>query len=302
MISPRRLRGTLLFALLTIACGTAEVGPPANQALPDEALAARTALAEALATRDPAIVSEKARAAAQWEGKDRALDLLLADALANVLMRPAEADPILARWPPGDDAAYRALVFGKALRSSDWDAVAELLPGAPVDNPVRDQLAIRARRDPSFGEPGFVRALAACSLLDREPPVGRREIDLPVPPNVIAALHAWGVPQVALGRPSQEIDPLPERGEDPVKCRGMRWLDVEELPAFAPHPMTLGASDGVHDVFVEIETEKNGHWAWASNDPTRAGRILDAARIYSEEGGGQKGGAAILAKYGPYSP
>ena len=302
MISPR-LRGTLL--ALSMACGTANPdagSPPGSDALPDEARAARTALGEALATRDPALVSEKARAAAQWEGKDRALDLLLADALANVLMRPAEADPILARWPPSDDPAYRAIVFGKALRSSDWDALAELLPGAPVDNPVRDQLAIRARHDPSFGEPGFVRTIAACSLLDREPPVGRRAIDLPVPPNVLEALQAWGVPQVAIGRPSQEIDPLPELGQDPVRCQGMRWLDIRELPTLAPHPMTLGASDGVHDVYVEIKTEKNGHWGWASNDPARAGRILDAARLYAEAGGGETGRAAMLAKYGAYSP
>jgi hypothetical protein len=66
--------------------------------------------------------------------------------------------------------------------------------------------------------------------------------------------------------------------------------------------LTLAASDGVHDVYVEIETEKNGHWGWASNDPARAGRLLDAARIYSEAGGGEKGRAAILAKYGAYSP
>jgi hypothetical protein len=304
MISPRRLRGTLVLALL-MACGTANPDaavPLESAALSDDAVAARAALEEALATRDPALVSEKARAAAQWEGKDRTLDLLLADAFANVLMRPAEADPILARWPPGDDPAYRAIVFGKALRSSDWKAIAELLPGAPVNNPVRDQLAIRARHDPSFGEAGFVRALGACALLDREPPIGRRAIDLPVPPNVLEALVAWGVPQVALGRPSQEIDPVPERGEDPVKCRGMRWLDIRELPTMAPHPMTLAASDGEHDVFVEIETKKNGHWAWASNDPARAGRMLDAARIYGEAGGGEKGRAAILAKYGPYSP
>ena len=82
----------------------------------------------------------------------------------------------------------------------------------------------------------------------------------------------------------------------------MRWLDIQELPTMAPHPMTLGASDGAHDVYVEIETNKNGHWAWASNDPARAGRILDAARLYSEAGGGEKGRAAILSKYGPYSP
>jgi len=303
MIPTRRLRGTLLLALV-MACGTAnpDAGAPAERnTLPQEAVAARDALAAALATRDPAVVSEKARAAAQWEGKDRALDLLLADALANVLMRPAEADPILARWPPGDDPAYRAIVFGKALRSSDWNAIEGLLPGVPVDNPVHDQLAIRARHDPNFGESGFVRTITACSLLDREPPVGRRAIDFPVPPNVLEALQAWGVPQFALGRPSEEIDPLPELGQDPVRCQGMRWLDIRELPTLAPHPMTLAASDGVHDVYVDIKTQKDGHWAWASNDPERAGRLLDAARIYAEAGGGDKGRAAMLAKYGSYS-
>jgi hypothetical protein len=123
-------------------------------------------------------------------------------------------------------------VFGKALRSSDWDALAELLPGAPVDNPVRDQLAIRARHDPSFGEPGFVRTIAACSLLDREPPrrssresISRASERARSPPGV-------GVPQVAFGRPSQEIDSAPELGLDPVRCQGMRWLDIRELPAW----------------------------------------------------------------------
>src|SRR5436190_6975111 len=165
MVSPRRLRGALVLAIL-IACGAPNPDAVESDALPDDAVAARTALEQALATRDPTLVSEKARAAAQWEGKDRALDLMLADALANVLMRPAEADPILARWPPSDDPSYRAIVFGKALRSSDWDALAEL--GAPVNNPVRDQLTIRARHDPSLGEPEFLRMLTACSLLDRE--------------------------------------------------------------------------------------------------------------------------------------
>ena len=300
MDSPRRLRGALVLAL-AIACASPDADPP-RDALPAEAIAARDALGEALAIRDAALVSEKARTAAKWEGRDRALDLLLADALANVLMRPDDATPILARWPPSDDPAYRAVVFGKALRSDDWGTVERLLPGVPADNPVRDQLAIRARRDPRFGETEFVRAVRACALLDREPPVGRREIDFPVPPTVLEAMQAWGAPQFAIGRPSQEIDPLPERGEDPMRCLGQRWLDITELPTTASHPMTLGVSDGVHDVFVEIKTEENGHWAWASNDPERAGRILDAARIYGEAGGGEPGRAAIVAKYGPYAP
>ncbi len=287
MDSPRRLRGLLVVAL-TIGCGTAQpdAGAPRGDAgLPPEAIAAQDALVDALASRDPAAVGETARVASAWEGKNRTLDLLLADALANVLMRPAEAEPLLARWPPSDEPTYRALVFGKALRSSDWETIARLLPGLPIDNPVRDQLAIRARHDPGFYEDAFVRAMHACALLDREPPVGRRPIDFPVPPNVLEALAAWGAPQFALGRPSQEIDPLPERGEEPFRCQGMRWLDVAELPTLAPHPMTLGVSDGAHDVYIEIKTEKNGHWGWASNDPARAGRILDAARLYSEAGG-----------------
>jgi hypothetical protein len=312
MDSPRPLRGGLVLAL-ALGCGTANPdagAPPTSDAPPaeardelsGEARAAREALGQALATRDPTAVSEKAREAAKWEGADRTLDLLLADALANVLMRPADADPILARWPPSDDPGYRAIVFGKALRTDDWTTIERLLPGLPVHHPVRDQLAIRARRDPTFGEPGFVRAIQACALLDREPPVGRREIDLPVPRNVLEAVHAWGAAELAIGRPSQEIDPLPERGEDPIKCLRMRWLDITELPTMAPHPMTLAVSDGVHDVYVEIKTEKNGHWGWASNDPQRAGRILDAARIYGEAGGGEAGRAAVLSKYGPYSP
>jgi hypothetical protein len=297
MDSPRRLSGALLLAL-AIACAS----PDRGDALPEEARAARDALADALVTRDAALVSEKARAAAEWEGEDKALDLLLADALANVLMRPDDATPILARWPPSDDPGYRAIVFGKALRSDDWAAIDRLLPGEPTGNPARDQLAIRARRETAFGETEFVRAIRACALLDREPPVGRREIDFPVPPTVLEAMHAWGAPQVAIGRPSQEIDPLPERGEDPVRCARQRWLDIAVLPKLAPHPMTLAVSDGVHDVFVEIKTEKNGHWAWAANDPERAGRILAAAQIYDEAGGGESGRAAVVAKYGPYAP
>jgi hypothetical protein len=65
--------------------------------------------------------------------------------------------------------------------------------------------------------------------------------------------------------------------------------------------MTLAASDGVHDVYVEIETQKNGHWGWASNDPARAGRLLDARAALRRGRRGEKGRAAMLAKYGPYS-
>ena len=85
-----------------------------------------------------------------------------------------------------------------------------------------------------------------------------------------------------------------------MKCRGMRWLDIRELPTMAPHPMTLAASDGVHDVFVEIETEKNGHWGWASNDPAR--RSDPTPRGSTAKRAAEKGHAAILSKYGPYTP
>jgi hypothetical protein len=289
---------------LAIGCASAKPEPPPASGparLPPEAQAAEDALAAALVDRDPAVVSEKARAAAQWEGKDRGLDLLLADALANVLMRPAEADPIIARWPPSDAPDYRTLVLGKALRSSDWTTLARLLPGVPVDNPVRDQLAIRARRDPRFFEEGFVRALQACALLDRQPPYGRREIDIPVPEDMLEAVAVWGAPQFAVGRASQEVDPLPERGEDPIKCRRMRWLDVDRLPLMASHSLTLAVSDGTHDVYIEIKTEQGALWAWASNDPAAAGRIVDAARIYGEASGEEAGRAAMITKYGPYA-
>jgi hypothetical protein len=73
-----------------------------------------------------------------------------------------------------------------------------------------------------------------------------------------------------------------------------------ELPPAAPLPLTLAVSDGTHDVYVEIGTDKTGRWAFAANDPERAGRLLDAARIYSETAGDAAAKrAAMIAKYGP---
>ena len=88
-------------SVLLLVCQACSAGPTTDPTAPTALVEARDALAEALTTRDPGSVSTAARAASEFEGQDPALDRMLGDALANVLMRPADGIALLRAHPAG---------------------------------------------------------------------------------------------------------------------------------------------------------------------------------------------------------
>ena len=205
--------------------------------LPAEGEAARAALAAALADRSTvpvAQVSEAARAAAPWKGQDAELDMLLGDALANVLMRPAEGLALLrSRALPGDPR-WKNAMGGAALRSATAGAVYAVqqeagLAAVDAEAPGVAWLGARALRDPALGWSALVRLDRDCALLDGQPQRGRQGIDVEVPQELLAEARAQGASHVVLGRAERPTDEAPETGRGRPPCRTGRLLG-ETLP------------------------------------------------------------------------
>jgi hypothetical protein len=142
--------------------------------LPREALEAREALAAALADRqevDPEAVAAAARRAAVWKGQDGLLDVILGDALANVLMRPSEGLALLRAHPSPADPQWQRAMGGAALRTGTAAAVHAVqqeagLPPVDAEAPGVAWLAAQALRDPALGWAELVELDADCCFFD----------------------------------------------------------------------------------------------------------------------------------------
>ena len=100
--------------LLWQACGGATA-----PGLSEEAVSARKGLEHALVAREPADVGPAAKKAAQWEGKDAPLDILLGDALANVLMRTEDGLRLLEANKRPEDPKWAKAYMAATMRQGD---------------------------------------------------------------------------------------------------------------------------------------------------------------------------------------
>ena len=137
--------------LLWLAC-------PSNEpvGLPQEAVAAKSALVDELKARDPQKVSRAAEHAAQWEGQDAHLDRLLGDALANVLMNPTDGFQLLSSNPDPGDPWWQGAVMAAASRTGDAESMSKAWslaerPLLSFSHPVVTQISQKMRTDPALG-------------------------------------------------------------------------------------------------------------------------------------------------------
>lgn len=271
-------RCALIALALLAACG----GPSREQ------WEATAALAEALQHRQIEQVSRAARQAGPWRGQDPALDRLIGDALANVLMRPEDGMPLLLANPAPDDADWRSALRGAALRSGDrvkMKAAWQQTGGADLDfeQAVVDQLAARAKADPGFDLRAVDSVLARCKLLERRPTVGRRSVDHPVEGDLFAAARALGAQVIVLARSTELLDE--GTGSKVWRCYDLTLMDDDGLPAQLPPKITvLGASDGAHDVFLDLREEDGVPMIFSANNPDWAGRWIRAAALITAAG------------------
>lgn len=278
--------------LLAFSCGS----KPADS-LGQEGAAVRDQLAQALVARDPSVVTGAARAAAKWEGKDPALDRLMGDALANVLMKPEEGLKLLQAWPDPEDEAWRRATLDAAARTGTPDTIAAVwaqLGRAPIasQHAVVQQFVQRARKDPKLGHAVLEDVVGRCVLLDSQPHVGREVMDLPASAELVPAARALGAHGVALGRAVRRTDPDPSSGAGPWRC-ARRMLIETSWPEPMPRSMVIGATDGHSQVYLDIKLQAEGPWAYAASDSQAGARWLQAARLYKEAGGGQAGTAKV---------
>ncbi|MFM2247165.1 MAG: hypothetical protein RL071_3239 [Pseudomonadota bacterium] len=247
---------------------------------PDPALLeARAGLQSALAGGQPAVVAQAARAAAAFEGQDRALDLQLAAAFAGPLGRPAEAWPLLvARVEPGDPEGRR-LLGHVALRLGggaliDAARIGGLSP-LPPDHPALAWLGARAAEDPAVGWAQAEVAIADCDLLEGEPERGHREIDAPLPADWAARAEAAGARRVVIGRAALDGDPPADTGRGPLPCGRRRLLSA--VPDPLPRHLVLGAALPGGDVWLTVQEREGQPWVLVASDPSLARAWLGAS-------------------------
>ncbi len=259
---------------------------PAAQGLPAEGLAAREALASALVAPKAEAVSQAARGASAWQGQDPALDRLLGDALANVLMRPEEGLPLLEANPAPDDPAWRRALRGAALRSDDKARIAAAWTatgGEPpqLDVPLLSQIVSRARHDPAF-DVGTVDALLwRCALLLRRPTVGRKSLGMQVEGDLFAAGRALGASGFAVGRSVLQVDM--SANAQVWRCGELVLLEDEALPSPLPPRVTvLGATDGKVDVYLELREEEGVPVVFVASNGQWGARWMRAASLLAQ--------------------
>lgn len=279
----------MVVLLALIACG----------GLPQEGVAARSALEQALQARDPAAVSAAARASAPWRGEDPALDRLLGDALANVLMHPGEGLALLEANPAPESRDWQDALRGAALRTGDTQAMARAWAAAgraapDFRAPIIGQAVTRAIRDPKLTIPEIDAVVADCELLEQRPRIGRKGYSAPAPRTLLAAARALGATELAMGRTAYPTDPDPEGGQGLWSCADLRIIPGEALPVpFPTHVLVIGATDGVDAVFLELRLEDEVPWVFVSSNAEWAARWVRAANLL-EEGGS----SAVSAELG----
>lgn len=276
---------------LLLACGPSR-----------EQQAATTALADALVRREVSEVSRAARKAGAWRGEDPVLDRLLGDALANVLMHPDDGLTLLEANPAPDDPAWRRALRGAALRSGDRAKMADVwrrTGGAELDfqQGVVDQLVQRAKADPELDLSAVDSVLARCALLQRRPVVGRRSVDRPIEGDLFAAARALGARVLVLARSTDLLDVAADNSG--WRCNGLTLIDADGLPAELPPKITvLGASDGQHDVFLDLREEDGVPTIFSANDPEGAGRWIRAAELVASAGDATAGAQRVRETLG----
>lgn len=283
-------------ALLLLAC---------TRDQPDaELAAARDRLSAALATQDPAQVSEAARAASTWEGKDPALDRLLGDALANHLLRAPEGAALLKANPAPEDPAWVLAATNAALRANDRPWLAELLAAQGytlnLDHSVVEQVQRLAAREREVDHAMLIQAVRDCTLVDGRPMLGRRQVDLPVPSTLERTLRLLGATEVVVSRTQLVYSPRTNH-DRAWKC-DTGWLQLgghagipDPLP---PKGVLVAVTDGTTTGYVELDVKPQGPWATVSNDADQAARWLQAAALLEELGDDPQAEAKVLQRYG----
>ena len=292
-------RALALLALLS-ACG------PSGAEL--DALGA--GLDAAMASGDAGRVSAAARAAGAHEGRSAALDLRLARAFSHHLGRPADALPVLERHPAPQDAAWAAAYAGAALRLGSPGAIEAARarlgwPELDLHHPAVEQVAARARLDPSVEWPDLVQILGDCALLDAAPDRGRVSLGRAASPRLAQAARALGATRVAFGRPERRDDHDPLAGTGAIQCKRHRLVEAPEgWPSPLPRGFTAAAADAAGSVWVEILVQDGAPVAYGASDAASAGRWLDAADWLdaAPAAGGAVGSTreqSLLALFGP---
>ena len=266
---------TLLFL---VACF--DSSPPQ---LSVEAIGARAALAQALESRIPMEVQATAEAAATWEGQDPALDRLLGDALANVLMHPADGLRLLQANPSEGDKAWTQALLLASLRSGDvqsmkaaWTRAKRPMPA--FDNPITLALVQRAHADPQISLDQIEAGINGCAFLDNQPPIGRKALDYPASSALLTVAGWLGADATVIGRPKAAADVDPQQGRGPLQCD--RKVLVDGWPSPLTKTLTLGLSQGRRRVFLDIKLTDGEPWVFATSDALAGGRWIKALALF----------------------
>jgi hypothetical protein len=261
----------------------------ARLGLPEDGQTAKMTLQTALEERVPEQVGRAARHAARWQGQDPELDRMLGDALANVLMKSDKGLDLLRANPDNEGAQWREAVLSAAVRSGDpavLRAVQEEVgaPG-PTPNPtLMEQLAVRARKDPTISWSQLSPAIDACAILDRRPTRGRQALDLPAPSNLAAAARALGATTIIVGRPPSSADPDPLSGRGDPRCNRLVLLPDAELPSRIARTAVIAAQAPDGTLFLEARETNGSPWLIAASDAQAGARWFRAASILSSGG------------------
>jgi hypothetical protein len=268
-----------MWTLLYLMACTDPIGPQLSPA----GVAAKSELAQALETRDPPTVSTKAETAAQWEGQDPALDRMLGDALANVLMHPTDGLRLLHANPSPDDPDWTKAVLLGTLRGGDveamktaWTAAGRAVPA--FDNPITLAMIQRAHADPTLALSRIEAGINGCALLDAQPPIGRTALDYPAAPALLEVARWLGADATVVGRPKAATDADPQQGRGPLQCERKVLLDAWPVPL--TKTLTLGLSMGQRKVFIDIKINDGEPWVFATSDALAGGRWIQALSLH----------------------
>jgi len=229
------------------------------------------------------MVSTAARSAAELEGTDPALDRLLGDALANVLMRPADGLALLRGHPAPGDPAWVDAYLSATLRTGDPVALERALrdtplpdPGAPPD--LVAWLGARALRDSSLRFGQLVTDARTCDLWDRRPQRGRRSVDQPIPDGFLESLPQLGAVEVLVGRATVPTDPAPATGQGLQPCLSGRLWPEARWPEPLPKHFTVAIATRGEPLYLSIRPEGGSPWVFASTRADVAGQLVAQVR------------------------
>lgn len=273
------LSSTVLGCLALLGC------KPAH----DEVGSAREALQAALSERDPARVAQTARMAGAFEGQEPALDRLLGDALANVLMRPSEGLKLLEKNPARGNPEWQTAISSAAMRTGEsavFTTILELTDATPF-MPTPDLLAwtaTQALADPKIDVHTLRARSEDCVLFDAHPPRGRRTVDQPAPADLGDVLFKLGAERVVLGRAGTPTDPAPSTGRGLQPCRTGRLFPGHVFPEPLPRHLTMSISAGGRGLHLSVRPEADDAWVFASTRAVEASKVVAESRRVSRGG------------------